>query len=165
MQTRKRKRKSHESTETENPSSQQQQQQQQQEETESVQLEEAENISQKIPIKKVLTQKAVDEKNRQTKNSGIVYLSRIPTLMSHQELRNILSKYGELGKVYLIQLPGQENKNRKYILYKEGWVEFKSKKIAKTVAEELNAQTIGMLYIYIYIYLFEFSYLCFISIY
>ncbi|XP_015119866.1 activator of basal transcription 1 [Diachasma alloeum] len=83
------------------------------------------------------------------KKRGIVYLSNIPKYMNVTTVREIFSKYGEVGRVYL-QLGSNADdkkkdgakpkKKRKEAsrYFTEGWVEFERKKIAKYVAATLN---------------------------
>ncbi|XP_011300998.1 activator of basal transcription 1 [Fopius arisanus] len=79
---------------------------------------------------------------------GIIYLSNIPKYMNVTTVREIFSKYGEVGRVYL-QLgnnaddkkDGKKPKKKKKEAsryFTEGWVEFERKKIAKYVAATLN---------------------------
>lgn len=97
--------------------------------------------------------------------AGVIYISRIPPGMRPAKVRHLMSTYGEIGRVYLQQegvLLGISNSfliqctqdpkraylRRKYTSTKkahftEGWVEFKDKKVARSVAEMLNAQPIG----------------------
>lgn len=81
--------------------------------------------------------------------TGVIYISRVPPFMKPQKVRNLLSPYGPIGRVFLspedavvhtrrVKLGG--NKKRSYT---DGWVEFINKKDAKLVAEALNAQSIG----------------------
>ncbi|KIM34789.1 hypothetical protein M413DRAFT_450052 [Hebeloma cylindrosporum] len=81
--------------------------------------------------------------------AGIIYISRIPPGMRPTKVRHLMSAFGAVGRVYL----QQEDAKRAYLRkkftstkkahYTEGWVEFKDKKIARSVAEMLNAQPIG----------------------
>ncbi|CAA7259564.1 unnamed protein product [Cyclocybe aegerita] len=81
--------------------------------------------------------------------AGVIYISRIPPGMQPSKVRHLLGAYGAIGRVYL----QQEDAKRAYLRrkytstkkphYTEGWVEFKDKKIARSVAEMLNAQPIG----------------------
>ncbi|KAF7301246.1 Pre-rRNA-processing protein ESF2 [Mycena indigotica] len=83
------------------------------------------------------------------KRAGVIYISRIPPGMRPTKVRHLMSVHGEVGRVYL----QQEDAKRAYLRRKytstkkahftEGWVEFKDKKVARTVAEMLNAQPIG----------------------
>ena len=61
------------------------------------------------------------------------------TGMNPTNARRLLSRYGELDRIYFVPL-----KTRKGVpfLFKEGWVEFKKKVIAKAVAAKLNGQEI-----------------------
>ncbi|GAV05321.1 hypothetical protein RvY_15473 [Ramazzottius varieornatus] len=85
------------------------------------------------------------------KKSGVVYLSTIPPGMNVAKLREIMSEYGKIGRLYLepdlkgaVQSRRKNNDsikhNRKYL---EGWVEFVSKRTAKQVAESLNNKEVG----------------------
>ncbi|KAI0269295.1 hypothetical protein BC834DRAFT_865731 [Gloeopeniophorella convolvens] len=87
--------------------------------------------------------KAVQEK------AGVIYISRIPPGMQPTKVRHLMGQYGEVGRVYL----QKEDAKRAYLRrkytttkkphYTEGWVEFKDKRVARSVAEMLNAQPIG----------------------
>ncbi|KIY71776.1 hypothetical protein CYLTODRAFT_368652 [Cylindrobasidium torrendii FP15055 ss-10] len=100
-------------------------------------------------IVKPLTKEALASFKAEQDRAGVVYISRIPPGMRPTKVRHLLSGYGEIGRVYL----QQEDAKRAYLRrkytstkkphYTEGWVEFKDKKVARSVAEMLNAQTIG----------------------
>lgn len=81
--------------------------------------------------------------------TGVVYLSRIPPQMTPLKLKQILSQFGEVGRCYLVPEPtrGPKPKSSGKISIKsrfiEGWVEFKFKKVAKQVAQQLNNTPIG----------------------
>ncbi|KAJ4729333.1 pre-rRNA-processing protein ESF2 [Melia azedarach] len=85
---------------------------------------------------------------------GICYLSRIPPHMDHVKLRQILSQYGEIQRIYLApedpatRVPRKiENRKRDGGFqeqgFSEGWVEFSKKSVAKKVANMLNGEQIG----------------------
>lgn len=67
---------------------------------------------------------------------GIIYLSYIPDGLTVKLLREIMSTFGEVGRIYLE--PGPSNLTSKRKKYIEGWVEFKKKRTAKQVAQDLN---------------------------
>ena len=71
---------------------------------------------------------------------GVIYLSYIPDGVTVKILREILSEYGEVCRIYLE--PDENNPTSKIKRYNEGWVEFKKKRVAKLVAETLNGTTI-----------------------
>ncbi|EKM59420.1 uncharacterized protein PHACADRAFT_87776 [Phanerochaete carnosa HHB-10118-sp] len=81
--------------------------------------------------------------------TGVVYISRIPPGMRPTKVRHLMSAYGEVGRVYLQpEDPKRTYLRRKFtstkkVHFTEGWVEFKDKKVARSVAEMLNAQSIG----------------------
>ncbi|KAF9004720.1 hypothetical protein BDQ17DRAFT_1240763 [Cyathus striatus] len=103
----------------------------------------------KQKIVKPLTQEALAAFKAAQERTGVIYISRIPPGMRPAKVRHLMSAYGEIGRVYL----QQEDAKRAYLRRKytstkkphftEGWVEFKDKKIARSVAEMLNAQPIG----------------------
>lgn len=80
---------------------------------------------------------------------GIVYLSRIPPHMDPLKLRQILSKYGEIQRIYLVPEDPEAQVHRKRAGgfrgqgFSEGWVEFSEKSVAKSVADMLNGEQIG----------------------
>ena len=84
-----------------------------------------------------------------TRKTGVVYLSRIPPFMKPQKVRDLLSRFGAINRVFLapedpkahakrVKFGG--NKKRNFV---EGWVEFVDKKEAKLCAETLNTQSVG----------------------
>ncbi|RUP47924.1 hypothetical protein BC936DRAFT_145166 [Jimgerdemannia flammicorona] len=102
----------------------------------------------KKPVKP-LTPAALAEFQKALNRTGIVYISRVPPYMKPQKMRNMLEKFGEVGRVYLApedakvaarrkKYGGNKKKN-----FTEGWVEFKDKKIAKQVALTLNTKPMG----------------------
>ena len=88
--------------------------------------------------------KNLDEFKNKIKKSGIIYLSRIPIGMTIAELRKLLEKY-EIKRCYLV--PFKEKKindfGKKVQAYKEGWVEFEDKILAKLCEYQLNGHPIG----------------------
>ncbi|XP_055329676.1 activator of basal transcription 1-like [Paramacrobiotus metropolitanus] len=87
---------------------------------------------------------------RKVRRSGVIYLSTIPPGMNVAKLREILSQYGDIGRIYLeVDSKGTSQKKKRKLpekygqKYVEGWVEFSSKRIARTIAESLNNQPVG----------------------
>ncbi|EDV19713.1 uncharacterized protein TRIADDRAFT_33041 [Trichoplax adhaerens] len=90
------------------------------------------------------------------RKSGIVYISRIPPHMNPLKIQRIFSRYGQINRIFLQPIGyslminirnSTEIVRSKRIhetkLYSEGWIEFKKKKIAKSVAFSLNNTKIG----------------------
>uniref|UniRef100_A0A0K8R818 Activator of basal transcription 1 n=1 Tax=Ixodes ricinus TaxID=34613 RepID=A0A0K8R818_IXORI len=71
---------------------------------------------------------------------GVVYLSYIPPKMNVKTVRSMLSKFGELGRIFLQPEKPNAKKARSFT---EGWVEFADKKDAKCVANALNGTQVG----------------------
>ncbi|XP_062539849.1 activator of basal transcription 1-like [Armigeres subalbatus] len=84
------------------------------------------------------------------KKTGIVYISSIPKHMNVTILRELLEPYGEVGRIYLqperkdgtIKKKTAKGK-RAMLRYTEGWVEFKRKRVAKLIVEQLNTKPIS----------------------
>ena len=82
---------------------------------------------------------------------GIVYVGSVPPRMTLSTLRHLLGEYGDLERVYLRPLAtsesiGKPKKEKKISLrtqFAEGWIEFRDKRVAKSVARSLNGTTIG----------------------
>ncbi|KAI8069697.1 hypothetical protein BC940DRAFT_297365 [Gongronella butleri] len=105
--------------------------------------------SKKVSKVKPMSEKELQELEEANRKSGVCYLSRIPRFMTPKGVRHNLSKYAELGKLYLVPEDAKitarrrkYNRNRR-INYSEGWVEFKDKKKAKALAEHLNMKQVG----------------------
>nr|CAD2199921.1 unnamed protein product [Meloidogyne enterolobii] len=71
---------------------------------------------------------------------GVIYIQSVPPMFTVKHLREIMSRFGELGRVYLQAEKRGPHKRKRYT---EGWVEFKSKKCAKEVAQMLNGNQVG----------------------
>ena len=96
-----------------------------------------------------------------------MYLSRIPPYMKptkvmllrarvrvclvslDAQVRHLLQKFGEIGRIYLTPEDSAVTKRRrkmggnKRVKYEDGWVEFMDKKKARQVAVMLNGQPMG----------------------
>jgi len=83
--------------------------------------------------------------NEKLKKRGVLYIARIPPKMTPTKVKALLSEFGEVTRVYLVEEDAAVRKRRKKELggsggkrYIEGWVEFASKQKAKHVAMALN---------------------------
>lgn len=96
-----------------------------------------------------LSTKELEDNRARIEKTGVVYLSRTPPFMKPGKVRQILSRFGELDRIFLapedpksytrrVRFGG--NKKRNFV---EGWVEFKDKRKAKLCASTLNGQIIG----------------------
>lgn len=85
---------------------------------------------------------------------GIVYVSRVPPGMTPQKVKHLMERWGEVGRIYAQKKDAPPataskaaqkaaKKRHEKAMYTEAWVEFLDKKMAKVVAEMLNAQVIG----------------------
>uniref|UniRef100_A0A8C6W4Z4 Activator of basal transcription 1 n=1 Tax=Nannospalax galili TaxID=1026970 RepID=A0A8C6W4Z4_NANGA len=88
---------------------------------------------------------------------GIVYLGHVPPRFRPLQVRNLLSAYGEVGRVFFqaedrfvkrkkkkAAAASGGKKGSKYSKdYTEGWVEFRDKRVAKRVAASLHNTPMG----------------------
>lgn len=100
------------------------------------------------PIKP-LNQEEAKERLEAIKKSGVVYISRIPPFMKPAKLKHILSRFGQVNRIFLVpedakvkqrRVRAGGNRKKKFV---EGWAEFKKKSEAKLAAETLNGNIIG----------------------
>lgn len=81
--------------------------------------------------------------------TGVVYLSSIPPYMKPAKMRQILSRFGEVDRLFLKREDEMKHRQRvksggnKKIKYEEGWAEFIRKRDAKLCASTLNGNIIG----------------------
>ncbi|GBC02921.1 hypothetical protein RclHR1_00490007 [Rhizophagus clarus] len=100
-------------------------------------------------IVKPLTPAKLAKFKKAQDNTGVIYLSSIPPFMKPSKIRHLLGQFGDIGRVYLAPEDSKTRiRRRKYggnkkKKYTEGWIEFLDKRVAKTVANTLNAQPIG----------------------
>ncbi|XP_061643867.1 activator of basal transcription 1 isoform X2 [Phyllopteryx taeniolatus] len=74
---------------------------------------------------------------------GILYLGHIPPRFRPKHVRNLLSVYGEIGRIFLQPEDGRVKARKKRSGSRrsdfiEGWVEFRDKRVAKRVAASLH---------------------------
>ena len=87
--------------------------------------------------------------NHRRTSPGIVYMSRIPPYMCADKVRHLLSRFGEVGRIYLkpensmARARRRRQGGKKKLKFVEGWIELKDKKIAKQIADSLNNTHIG----------------------
>lgn len=99
-------------------------------------------------VKKLSTAQ-LEKEQRKIRRSGVVYLSSIPPYMKPQKVRHIMSRFGEVGRLYLKPEDQSAHKSRvkqggnKKKKFDEGWVEFQSKRAAKLAAQTLNGEILG----------------------
>lgn len=91
-----------------------------------------------------LTPEELESFKKKQQKRGIIYVSRIPPGMTPAKVRHIFSQFGEVERMYL-QPKDAPGKKRSMSHFTEGWIEFASKRVARTTADMLNAQPIGSL--------------------
>ncbi|XP_069799663.1 activator of basal transcription 1 [Dendropsophus ebraccatus] len=91
-----------------------------------------------------------DSEGKKKKNiiPGIIYLGHIPPRLRPRHIRNMMSVYGEVGRIFLQTEDRVVRKKKKKAGsnardYTEGWVEFRDKRVAKLVAASLNNTPMG----------------------
>lgn len=102
----------------------------------------------KLKLKK-LSPEQLAKHEKKIGKTGVIYISRVPPYMKPQKMRQVLSRFGEIDRLFLkpedtktyhrrVKYGG--NKKRNYI---EGWAEFVNKKDAKLCAHTLNGNILG----------------------
>ena len=97
-----------------------------------------------------LSLKETENFNEKLRRRGVVYLSRIPPRMGPSKVKALLGEFGTVTRVYLeeedkaarkrrLRTSGSKSGGKRY---KEGWIEFEDKKVAKRVALALNSNPI-----------------------
>lgn len=82
-------------------------------------------------------------------NRGVIYISRVPPFMSVAKLRHYMSKFGDVGRIFLNPEDTASRKQRlraggsKKEMFTDGWAEFEKKSVAKLVALTLNNAAVG----------------------
>jgi ESF2/ABP1 family protein len=111
----------------------------------SKETEEEDNINELYRKSKLLKIKNKKPKGK----TGVVYLSKIPPYMKPTKMRQILSRFGEVDRLFLKRESTQKYQQRvkqggnKKNMYEEGWAEFIRKKDAKLCADTLNCNILG----------------------
>lgn len=109
------------------------------------------NVSSKVDRKKrkkvhTLSLEDTEDFNEKLRKRGVIYISRIPPRMGPTKLKSMLMDFGEVTRIYLEEEDKSARKRRRKASgsnsggkrYKEGWVEFVDKKLAKRLAASLN---------------------------
>ncbi|KAM9751807.1 activator of basal transcription 1 isoform 1-T2 [Menidia menidia] len=91
---------------------------------------------------------AVQKKSGRSCVPGVLYLGHIPPRLRPKHLRNLLSAYGEVGRIFLQPEDRQVRRRRqkagsRRCDFTEGWVEFRDKRVAKRVAASLHGTPMG----------------------
>lgn len=100
-------------------------------------------------IVKPISKKELEKREKQIKRTGVVYVSRIPPFMKPDKLKHILSRFGDVNRIFLVPEDAKVRARRvkyggnKKKCFTEGWAEFRKKKHAKVAAETLNGNIIG----------------------
>lgn len=85
-----------------------------------------------------------EDYNAKLRRRGVIYIARVPPRMTPTKLKTLLSDYGEVTRIYLVEEDKSVRKKRRKLTgnaskrYTEGWIEFAKKSVAKTVALSLN---------------------------
>lgn len=102
------------------------------------------NGAKKSKKAKRLKLSATENFNAALKRRGIVYLSRVPPRMGPAKVKTLLSDFGPVSRIYLVEEDKTARKRRRKAggsggkRYTEGWAEFESKKDARLAGETLN---------------------------
>ncbi|EQC42507.1 hypothetical protein SDRG_00240 [Saprolegnia diclina VS20] len=89
------------------------------------------------------------KKAKKETKKGVIYMSRVPPFMKPEKVRHLLSQYGDIERIYLVEEDKTARKKRlkaggnKKVNFTEGWIEFSHKSVAKRVASALNTKPMG----------------------
>lgn len=121
--------------------------QQEEHPTEDVDINDDKPKEKKKKVRK-LKLSTTEDFNAKLQKRGIVYLSRVPPRMTPSKVKTLLSDFGTITRVYLVEEDKTVRKKRRKAggsggkRYTEGWVEFESKKRAKEAGDALNMSRI-----------------------
>lgn len=116
--------------------------QEKEDEDEDVEEEKALRIKEK-------RRKRLLKENAKLEKRGVCYLSRVPPHLKPLKLRQLLSQYGEILRIYLapedhaIRMRRKRAGGNRGKEFTEGWVEFAKRSVAKRVASMLNGEQMG----------------------
>jgi len=85
------------------------------------------------------------DKDTKKRKPGIVFLSTIPPGYNVSQTTTFFSQFGRVGRVFLKpdEREKARSKDNRARNFREGWVEFLSKRVAKEVANSLNSTAVG----------------------
>ena len=99
-------------------------------------------ISENLDEEKNLEEDTLENYKEKIRRSGVLYISYIPEGMTVITLKKNLSKFG-VNRVYLVPDTTKVAKSKKKQNYKEGWIEFTDKIMAKLCEYEFNGKILG----------------------
>lgn len=76
------------------------------------------------------------------KKRGVVYISRLPTGMKPSQLKQQMMQYGKVERMWCVPID-KTGKKATGRMPMEAWVEFKTRKRARRIADALNCSPIG----------------------
>ena len=98
---------------------------------------------------KTQLRKDAQQYSKNLEKRGVIYMSRIPPGMKPNKARTLFEQFGDVTRIYLQEEDASQRQQRKNgggngsKQFKEGWIEFADKKMAKSVAESLNNTSMG----------------------
>lgn len=119
------------------------------EERNNVTKENTNLVSDQILKRSYKMEKQLSSANKLKHKTGVIYFSSIPPYMKPAKMRQILSRFGNVDRLFLKREDDQKHRQRtrgggnKKAMYEEGWAEFISKRNAKLCAQTLNGNIIG----------------------
>ncbi|KYR03151.1 RNA-binding region RNP-1 domain-containing protein [Tieghemostelium lacteum] len=78
----------------------------------------------------------------ENENKGVIYMSSIPAKMQPAKLKHLLLKHGNVTRMHLIKA-NVDRKAFRNDMFKEGWIEFDDKRVARKIANTLNSEPMG----------------------
>jgi ESF2/ABP1 family protein len=86
----------------------------------------------------------VADYNEKLRKRGVIYLARVPPAMGPAKVKSLMSDFGEVTRVFLVEEDASARKRRRRAggngskRYVEGWVEFAERWVAQRVGETVN---------------------------
>ena len=102
-----------------------------------------------VSVANTLSKEALEAFNAAERAKGVVYLGRVPPGMKPAKIRHLLSRYGEIGRLYLAPEDPAVFRRRvtsggsRKLQFVEGWVEFLDKHIARATALTIHNTAMG----------------------
>ena len=110
----------------------------------------AKKTNKKKKVHKISLKKTEDF-NAKLRRRGVLYIARIPPRMGPAKIKTLLSEFGTVTRVYLVEEDRAARKRRRRLAgsggaggkrYTEGWAEFENKRDARLIGERLNTTPI-----------------------
>ena len=114
-------------------------------EEEAEEQEEPADGTKPAPRRHALTAEELAQMERKTMQRGVMYIAKVPPNMRPDHMKHLLSVHAKVERIYLVPEDPEVREHRikqggnRKVRYREGWVEFADKKVARELAARLHA--------------------------